>query len=234
MNLSQYVAGILERRESPSSPLPIVQAGHPALRDTSRPWSGQLPPEQLRELVDAMVVTMRDAPGVGLAAPQVGIPLRLVVLEDRFAAGPEDGDDAEAGDADDDLLGRTPVPLRVLLDPEYSAEGTTTTFYWEGCLSVSGWQSIVPRHRAVSWRALELLEDGEIVEVAEHWSGWPARIIQHETDHLAGILCHDRAVPRSFVDDRYAPHYADLAEAIDRLGLEGDITRLAPGAVDLD
>ena len=61
--------------------------------------------------------------------------------------------------------------------------------------------------------------------------GWTARIFQHETDHLAGTLCHDVAVPRSFMDAGYAGHYADLDDAVRRLGLTGEITELGEGEV---
>jgi peptide deformylase len=111
--------------------------------------------------------------------------------------------------------------------------GDETVFAFEGCLSVSGWQSIVPRSRRVRLRALELLPGGGLREVDEEHTGWTARILQHETDHLGGVLCHDRMVPRSFVEAGYAGRYADLGEAVRRLGLEGEITRLGEGEVVL-
>lgn len=225
MDLSDLVRRTLSRRRADGT-VRIVQAGHPALRDRSRAWRDQLEPELLVELVEAMTITMREAPGVGLAAPQIGIPLRLVVVEDRFA--PEDADD------EDDVLRRRPLPLRAFLDPSYEAAGTRRALYWEGCLSVDGWQSIVPRALAVDVRALELRRDGTLAPMAERWEGWSARIIQHETDHLDGLLCHDRAVPRSYVASLYAGRYADLSEAVERLGLTGDVARLAPGEIELD
>lgn len=228
MDLSELTRRTLSRRDSAEDPLRIVQAGHPALRDHARAYAEQLDPELLGQLAEAMVITMRDAPGVGLAAPQVGIPLQLVVIEDRVDGAEEGGEDD-----DDDVLGRENVGLRVLLNPEYEAVDTRRAYYWEGCLSVDGWQSIVPRHLAIDWSALELSSDGSIEEVGGRWTGWPARIIQHETDHLAGTLCHDLAVPRSFVEARYTAHYADLAEAVRRLGLSGEVAELAPGQVEI-
>lgn len=224
MDLSELVVKTLDRRSRADEPLRIVQAGHPALRGRARPWTGQLDPELLAELVDAMVVTMRDAPGVGLAAPQIGIPLQLVVLEDPFA-DPEE--------AEDDVLRRTPVELHTLLNPRYEALDARRALYWEGCLSVDGWQSIVPRHLAVRWSAIERAADGTLAETTQEWTGWPARILQHETDHLAGTLCHDLAVPRSFVLSRYTERYADLPEAVRWLGLEGEITTLRSGEVEI-
>jgi peptide deformylase len=169
---------------------------------------------------------MREAPGVGLAAPQIGLPLRFYVVEDRFAS--EEGEDP-----DDALLERRPLALRALLDPVVEEIGDERVFAFEGCLSVDGWQSIVPRSRRVRLRAHELLPGGGLREVDEEHTGWTARILQHETDHLAGTLCHDRMVPRSFIEAGYTPHYADLGEAVRRLGLTGEITELGEGEVVL-
>src|SRR5699024_5840671 len=105
--------------------------------------------------------------------------------------------------------------------------GTQRVYAWEGCLSVDGWQSIVPRSRRVRLQGTELEADGRLREIDEGHVGWPARILQHETDHLAGTLCHDLMVPRSFVEARYTSHYAQMPEAVRRLGLDGEITRLA-------
>lgn len=221
MELTDLVAKTLSRRDG-AGPLRIVQAGHPALRRVARPWSGQLPADQLAELVEAMTVTMRAAPGVGLAAPQIGIPLALMIVEDPFAE-----------DDEGDPLRRRPLPLRVFLDPSYEGIGTRRALYWEGCLSVDGWQSIVPRPVEARVRATERLADGSLVAVDERWEGWSARIFQHETDHLAGTLCHDLGVPRSFVEARYTERYADLPEAVRRLGLTGDVARLGPGEVEI-
>ncbi|WP_162801490.1 peptide deformylase [Brachybacterium saurashtrense] len=224
MDISDLTRKILDRREGEGSPLRIVQAGHPALRRRAVRAAERLPAELLRELVDAMAVTMRRAPGVGLAAPQVGLPLSLYVVEDSFASEPGE-------DPDDDLLERRPLPLRALLDPVLEPLGDQRVYAFEGCLSVDGWQSIVPRSRRVRLRAAELLDDGTLREVDEEHGGWTARILQHETDHLAGTLCHDVAVPRSFIDASYAPHYTDLGEAVRRLGLSGEIAELGPGEV---
>ncbi|WP_347041606.1 peptide deformylase [Brachybacterium nesterenkovii] len=226
MDLSELVTKTLSRRREDGT-LRIVQAGHPALRAQARAWTGQLAPQLLIELVEAMTLTMRRAPGVGLAAPQVGLPLALVVVEDPFAAG-EGGEDAE-----DALLRRRPLPLRAFLNPAYEVTGTRRVYFWEGCLSVDGWQSIVPRGLEIDARALELARDGELREMAEHWEGWSARIFQHETDHLAGTLCHDRAVARSMVHAQYTARYADLTEAVRRLRLTGEVAELGAGEVEI-
>lgn len=225
MQIRELVTKILDRRTDERSALRIVQSGHPALRMAARDAAGQLGTGQLDELVAAMVITMHDAPGVGLAAPQVGIPMRLAVLQD---GDPDAEEDPEPGE---DPLERTPLPLRVFLDPVYTPIGTEQVMYWEGCLSVDGWSSIVSRSRRVALDALEWFPGGELREVHEEFTGWPARIVQHETDHLAGTLCHDLAVPRSFIASPYTEHYTDLAEAVRVLGLEGAVAELAPGQV---
>ena len=226
MDTTELTRKILDRRPRENAPLRIVQAGHPALRRSAVVARDRLEAPLLLELADAMTLTMREAPGVGLAAPQIGLPLSMYVVEDRYAA--EEGEDPE-----DELLERRPLRLRALLDPVVEPLGDETVFAFEGCLSVSGWQSVVPRSRRVRLRALELLPGGGLREVDEEHTGWTARILQHETDHLGGVLCHDRMVPRSFVEAGYAGRYADLGEAVRRLGLEGEITRLGEGEVVL-
>jgi peptide deformylase len=209
--------------------LPIVQAGHPALRRPAHDAHDRLPSDLLGALLRSMAVTMRKAPGVGLAAPQVAVPLRMFVAEDRVPA-PAEG---EPADPEDDLLERRPLPLRAFLDPSYEILDEERVHAFEGCLSVDGWSSIVPRARRIRFRATEVLGDGTLRDVDEQHRGWTARILQHETDHLAGALCHDRAVPRSFVLSRYTARYDDLTDAVRELGLTGDVTRLGHGEVVL-
>ncbi|ASK66790.1 N-formylmethionyl-tRNA deformylase [Brachybacterium avium] len=224
VDINELTRKILDRRAQDGDALRIVQAGHPALRRRAVPARGRMDLELLCELAEAMTVTMRAAPGVGLAAPQVGLPLSFYVVEDASASEPGE-------DAGDDLLERRPLALRALLDPVLEPLGSQRVYAFEGCLSVDGWQSIVPRSRRVRLRAVELLSDGRLEEVDEEHVGWTARILQHETDHLAGTLCHDVSVPRSFIDAAYVEHYGDLAEAVSRLGLTGEIAELAPGEV---
>lgn len=226
MKMHELVSKILDQRESDSDPLRIVQAGHPALRADSRDFTGQLPDALAAELINAMILTMHEAPGVGVAAPQVGLPLRLVVMEDAV----EPDEDA------DDLYERAHLPLMAIANPSYEPEekNGTITFGWEGCLSVDGWRSLVPRPKAVRVRGTVIDIDGSTRELDEVWSGWKARIFQHEADHLDGVLCHDRAVPRSFVKEDYQGYYTDLSEAVHYLGLDGEVSQLEHGQVDLD
>ena len=164
-------------------PLPIVAAGDPVLRRPAEPFVGQLDPALLARFVAALRATMHAAPGVGLAAPQVGIPLRLAVIEDA-APVPEEIRVARA---------RVPQPFRVLVNPSYEAVGAERAAFYEGCLSVPGWQAVVSRPATVRLTGQD--EDGRALD--EEFTGWPARIVQHETDHLDGTLYLDRAELRS-------------------------------------
>ncbi|MGW2340808.1 peptide deformylase [Streptomyces sp. NPDC001661] len=178
-SLSDHVESLL----AAEGPLQIVAAGDPVLRRAAEPVDGQLSDELLARLIAAMRVTMHAAPGVGLAAPQIGVPLRLAVIEDAAAVSEE----VRAA------RGRTPQPFRVLLNPSYEDAGGRRVAFYEGCLSVPGYQAVVARHERVRLRALD--ERGRAVD--EEFSGWPARIVQHETDHLNGTLYLDRAEIRS-------------------------------------
>ena len=164
-------------------PLTIVAAGDPVLRQGTQPYDGQLEPALLARFVEALRVTMRAAPGVGLAAPQVGVELRIAVIEDP-APVPEEVRLAR---------GRVPQPFRVLVNPAYEPVGDARAGFFEGCLSVPGWQAVVARHAEVRLTGQD--EHGQALD--EVFEGWPARIVQHETDHLDGALYLDRAEPRS-------------------------------------
>ena len=191
-----------------SEPLPpIVQAGHPVLRQHAAPFEGQLEPDELSELIVLMRKVMHAAPGVGLAAPQLGIPLQLAVLEDQFEI-----DEVTAA-----ARGRAPLEFFAVLNPSYSRLGNGTAAFFEGCLSLSGLQAVVERHDSV--RLEYLTPDGGTV--TQDFSGWQARIVQHETDHLHGMLYIDRAELRSLsTNSEYATRWAEpgIATASRELG----------------
>ncbi|MFD1546332.1 peptide deformylase [Nonomuraea guangzhouensis] len=163
-------------------PWSITQAGDPVLRRPTEPYDGQLPDGLLRELLDAM---FRHLPGVGvgLAAPQIGIPLALAVIEDPADVPPEIATER----------GRVPQPPLELVNPVVTPLESRYYAFYEGCLSVEGLTAVVPRHARVRLSALD--GGGRAYDV--ELSGWPARIAQHETDHLNGVLYLDRAEPRS-------------------------------------
>ncbi len=190
---------------------PIVQAGHPVLRHVAAPFDGQLSDSELGHLIDLMRSVMHKAPGVGLAAPQLGIPLQLAVLEDQFAVDPEVAA----------VRGREPLPFFAMLNPRYQPIGTGTAAFYEGCLSIGGLQAAVLRPESV--RLDFTAPDG--TDLQRSFSGWQARIVQHETDHLHGILFLDRAELRSISNNaEYASRWAqpDISRARQELGFLPD------------
>jgi peptide deformylase len=178
----------VEELLSGGGPLPIVEAGDPVLRRGAEPYDGQLGPALLERFVAALRLTMRAAPGVGLAAVQVGVALRIAVVEDPAPVPPEVRE----------ARGRVPLPFRVLVNPAYAPVGEARAAFFEGCLSVPGWQAVVARPAAVRLTGAD--EHGRPLD--EVVTGWPARIVQHETDHLDGTLYLYRAEPRSLSSAR--------------------------------
>lgn len=188
--LADHVALLLSR----PAPWPIVQAGHPVLREPLARYEGGLGERTMAALVAGMRTTMREAPGVGLAAPQIGLGVAIAVVEDP---GATDVDVARVRE-------RTPLPFRVLVNPSYAPVGDTRVAFYEGCLSVAGWQAVTARWRSVRLTCSD--EHGEPVD--EVLTGWAARIVQHETDHLRGRLYIDVAELRSLASDRMMAPWA--------------------------
>ena len=176
-----------------STLLKIVQAGEPVLRVRGRDLSpAEITGPEIQQLIEVMRETMRDAPGVGLAAPQVGVPLQLAVIEDI---------------GDSDAQERKPVPFHVIATPRLTL-GDEVVEQYEGCLSVDGFQAVVPRARAVTVEALD--HRGQPVTIRA--SGWYARILQHEIDHLNGTLYFDRMKTRTFSSARNMARVRGRAE----------------------
>lgn len=165
--------------------LPIVSVPDPVLRRKARPVTTF--DDQLQTLIDDMIETMRAAPGVGLAAPQVNVGLRLIVVE----YGEEDEQGNEG-----------PKKLYVMANPEIVRRSAETEHGVEGCLSVPGLLGEVERTLAITVKGLN--RRGQPVRVQA--KGWLARIFQHEIDHLDGVLFTDRATriwrPEGPVEDR--------------------------------
>ncbi|HEX6270685.1 MAG TPA: peptide deformylase [Anaerolineales bacterium] len=153
----------------------IVTLPEPVLRRRARPVTTF--DKKLQTLIDDMIETMREAPGVGLAAPQVNIPERLIVVE--------------YGEEEDEEAGQPEVPkkLFVLINPEIVKTSPETLMGVEGCLSIPNLVGEVERHAVVQVRGLN--RHGKPIKVKAE--GWLARIFQHEIDHLNGILFPDRA-----------------------------------------
>lgn len=169
--------------------LEIVQAGNPVLRQRARPLSvAEIRSREIQKLIESMRACMHEAPGVGLAAPQLGLALQLAVIEDREEYHKE---------VSEALLRereRRPVPFHVLINPALEELGEERAEFFEGCLSLSGFTALVPRARSVRVNCLDERGQRKVIEA----SGWYARILQHEIDHLYGTLYIDRMRTRSF------------------------------------
>jgi len=156
--------------------LKVARMGHPVLRARARPLdAAEIRSPGIQRLIDDMFETMREYQGVGLAAPQVHERLRLFVA--GFAGGPEDEDEDQER-----------VPRMVLINPEITPVGSDIVEDWEGCLSIPDIRGRVPRARQIVVRAF----DRHAKRIELRASGFTARVIQHETDHLDGVLFFDR------------------------------------------
>ena len=168
--------------------LEIVQAGDPVLRKKGRQLTrAEISSPSIQQLIELMRETMREAPGVGLAAPQIGESIQLAVIEDRA--------EYLNGVSEEQLarLQRAAVPFHVIINPKLSFLDDSSAQFFEGCLSVEGYQAVVDR--ALNVRVECLNERGE--ELTINARGWYARILQHEIDHLNGTLYIDRMKTRT-------------------------------------
>jgi peptide deformylase len=169
--------------------LQIVQAGDPVLRQQSRPLTKEeIGSPSIQQLIVLMREAMREAPGVGLAAPQVGEPIQLAVIEDRaeYIDGLSEDELAERQ--------RAAIPFHVIINPKLTFLDDSSAEFFEGCLSVEGFSAIVKRALKVRVECLD--ERGKETVLEAH--GWYARILQHEIDHLNGTLYIDRMKTRTF------------------------------------
>ena len=169
--------------------LEIVQAGHPVLRQQARPLTpAEITSKEIQKLIESMRKTMYEAPGVGLAAPQIGLSLQIAVIEDR--------EEYHKEVAAEQLRERErrPVPFHAIINPRIAEMSDDSAGFFEGCLSLPGFSALVPRARALR---VEFLNERGLKETLEA-SGWYARILQHEIDHLRGTLYIDRMYTRTF------------------------------------
>jgi peptide deformylase len=181
--------------------LKIATVGEPVLRrDTQELSKEQILSPSIQDLIEHMRETLRDAPGVGLAAPQIGQSLRLAVIEDSA--------DYHKTLTESDLKerGRTEVPFHVIVNPGIESRGAAIATFFEGCLSLPGFTALVPREKEVRVRCLDHRGEPRIIDA----SGWYARILQHEIDHLNRTMYIDRMDSRSFSSlDNYTRHWKD-------------------------
>jgi peptide deformylase len=170
--------------------LKIVQAGEKVLRQHAAVLTvDQIRSKETQQLIDQMRETMHEAPGVGLAAPQIGLPLQLAVIEDKA----EYQKDAPAEFIKE--RERKPVGFHVIVNPVITLEPDDDVAFFEGCLSVAGATAVVKRARRVRVDCLDHKGKPRTINA----SGWYARILQHEIDHLHGTLYVDRMLTRTFM-----------------------------------
>jgi peptide deformylase len=179
--------------------LKLLQVGEPVLRDRARPLtSEEILSGPIQELISSMHDTLRDAPGVGLAAPQVGLPIQLAIIEDP----PEYWTELSASDLA--VRERTAVPFHVIINPRITFAGEPSVEFFEGCLSLDGFTALVPRSREITVECLDERAEPKSIRA----SGWYARILQHEIDHLNGTIYVDRMRTRSFMSlDNYKRYW---------------------------
>lgn len=154
--------------------LKVARLGHPVLRDKARPIEpAEIMSPEVQKLIDDMIETMQEYHGIGLAAPQVHESVRL------FIAGIEE---------EDPRTGEKEIVPVAIVNPEITAIGRDLVEDWEGCLSIPDIRGRVPRNRRVRVRGYD--RDGKPLDL--ELEDFPARVVQHENDHLNGVLFFDR------------------------------------------
>lgn len=172
----------------------IVKAGHPALRRVAQPLSKEdIKTAETVKLVKDMVASIKRDKASGVSAPQLGASKRIVAYEITAEMM-----HLESKVRNLSKLGMEAVPLTVLYNLDVKPLGKATATHREGCLSVPGFSAHVQRALAIEATALD--EDGKAIKFRA--SGWTARVLQHEHDHLEGKLFIDRMLPATFADER--------------------------------
>ncbi len=181
--------------------LKIARMGHPVLTRLAEPVADPTA-RDVRRLVADMFETMDDGHGVGLAAPQVHIGRRVII----FKAPAERAEDGDAADAS------AISPLTALINPSFEPIGDDMALGWEGCLSIPGITGAVPRHTRIRYRGMEI--SGRAVE--REASGFHARVVQHEIDHLDGVLYPMRMTDLTLLSfNEELRHFVDAETADD-------------------
>jgi peptide deformylase len=158
--------------------LKVARMGHPVLRRKAEPVPpGEIKSARIQRLIDDLFETMGEYSGIGLAAPQVHESVRIFVAGLRPADEPPE-----------ELAGDRDMPLMVVINPELTMTGEAVQEGWEGCLSIPDIRGLVPRAQEIRVDAYD--RKGRRVQFTAR--ALPARVIQHETDHLDGILFFDR------------------------------------------
>ncbi|XP_023253202.1 peptide deformylase, mitochondrial-like [Seriola lalandi dorsalis] len=183
---------------SPSPPYGhVCQVGDPVLRASAAAVDpAAVTGPEIQKVINTMVKVMRKLDCVGLSAPQIGVPLRIMALEypERMLE--------ESSTASREVRGLAVQPLRIFVNPQLRVLDGRTVLFQEACESISGYSATVPRYLSVEVSGLN--EKGEAVT----WqaSGWTARIVQHEMDHLDGVLYIDRMDSKTFININWHEH----------------------------
>jgi peptide deformylase len=182
--------------------LKLFQAGEPALRQEALKLSKEaILSGGIQQLIRMMQETLRDAPGVGLAAPQIGESIQLAIIEDLPEYGRNLTDEQRAERE------RHAIPFHVIVNPVLTPVGKADVEFFEGCLSLTGHMPLVPRYHKVRVDCLDEHAQPRTIEA----TGWYARILQHEIDHLNGGLYVDRMHTRTFMSvENYSRYWKDV------------------------
>ncbi|KAF3689259.1 Peptide deformylase, mitochondrial [Channa argus] len=175
----------------------VCQVGDPVLRSHAAAVDpASIPGPEIQEVINTMVKVMRKLECVGLSAPQIGVPLRILALEYPQKMLEESSSTSR------EVRGLSVQPLRIFVNPQLRVLDGRTALFQEACESISGFSATVPRYLSVEISGLN--EKGEAVT----WqaSGWPARILQHEMDHLDGVLYIDRMDSKTFININWQTH----------------------------
>lgn len=168
-----------------------IESSYEMLRSKSRELSkAEIKSSEIQSLIQEMKEIMRAAPGVGLAAPQIGVSIQLAVIEDSYD---------RLKDISSEILvdrAREQVPFHVIINPEITYLGGNSNYFFEGCLSIKGRARVTPRFNTIMVDCLN--ENGERNIITAH--GWYARILQHEIGHLNGQLYIDLSDARTEVE----------------------------------
>jgi len=185
--------------------LKVARMGHPVLRVKAKPVApAEITGPAVQNLIDSMIDTMAEYHGAGLAAPQVHEGLRIFVAQ--LVEDEEDGEDAEQHEQRAEADSAADRGVIAIINPEITPVGRHTVEDWEGCLSIPDLRGLVSRHRDIRVRAFD--REGQRVEIEA--TGYMARVFQHETDHLDGVLFLDRMKTLkslSFIDE-YSRYHA--------------------------
>lgn len=193
VKVRSYLQYVKHKIRPPPSPpyCHVCQVGDPVLRSHAAAVDpAAITGPEIQQTIKAMVKVMRKLDCVGLSAPQIGVPLRILALEypERMLL--------ESSPAAREIRGLSVQPLRIFINPQLRVLDGQKVLFQEACESISGFSATVPRYLSVEVSGLN--EKGDVVT----WqaSGWPARILQHEMDHLDGVLYIDRMDSKTFIN----------------------------------